>query len=100
MGLDRRVVITGLGVLASNGNTTEEFWNALINGKSGIGRISLFDPTDYRCQIGGEVKNFDASEYLGTKEARGMDRFCHFAIKAADEAVAMAGISADELDPH
>ncbi len=100
MGLDKRVVITGVGVVASNGNNSEEFWNALKNGVSGIDRISLFDPSDYRCQIGGEVKNFSAEEYLGRKEARGMDRFCHFALKAADEAVAMAGISADDQDPH
>jgi 3-oxoacyl-[acyl-carrier-protein] synthase II len=100
MGLDKRVVITGIGVIASNGNNSVDFWEALKSGKSGVDRITAFDPSDYRCQIGGEVKGFDAEEYLGRKEARGMDRFCHFAIKAADEAVAMAGISADVQDPH
>ena len=101
MGLDTRVVITGVGVIASNGNSAPEFWDALTNGRSGIDRITHFDPSDYRCQIGGEVKNFDPAEYFGSsKEARGMDRFCHFALKAADEAIDMAGISADELDPH
>lgn len=100
MGFDRRVVITGIGVIASNGNSVPEFWSALQNGVSGIGRITSFDPAEYRCQIGGEVKNFDPAEYLGDKEARGMDRFCQFAIKAADEAIAMAGVNADDLDPH
>ncbi|MCH2208502.1 MAG: beta-ketoacyl-ACP synthase II [Lentisphaerales bacterium] len=100
MGLDKRVVITGVGAIASNGNNIEEFWNSLQNGVSGIGRITAFDPSEYRCQIAGEVKGFDVDEYIGKKEARGMDRFCHFAIKASDEAVAMAGISTDEIDPH
>ena len=100
MGLDKRVVITGVGVIASNGNNVNEFWNALQNGVSGIGRITHFDPSDYRCQIAGEVKNFDAAEYLDRKEAKSMDRFCHFAVKASDEAVNMAGLSADEVDPE
>jgi 3-oxoacyl-[acyl-carrier-protein] synthase II len=100
MGLDKRVVITGVGTIASNGNNTEEFWNSLQNGVSGVGRITAFDASEYRCQIAGEVKGFDADEYIGRKEARGMDRFCHFAVKASDEAVAMAGISADTMDPH
>ena len=100
MGFDRRVVITGIGVIASNGNNVNEFWDALKTGKSGIGRISHFDPSDYRCQIAGEVKGFDADEYIGKKEARGMDRFCHFAVKAADEAIEMAGVTSDNYDPH
>lgn len=100
MGLDRRVVITGIGVIASNGNNVDEFWGALTSGKSGIDRITLFDPEEYRCQIAGEVKGFDVDEYFGKKEARGMDRFCHFALKAADEAIAMSGVSADNYDPH
>lgn len=100
MGLNKRVVITGVGVIASNGNSVDEFWNALQNGVSGIGRITHFDPSDYRCQIAGEVKNFDAAEYLDRKEAKSMDRFCHFAVKASDEAVEMAGLSADDQDPE
>jgi 3-oxoacyl-[acyl-carrier-protein] synthase II len=100
MGLDKRVVITGVGAIASNGNNIDEFWNALQNGVSGIGHITAFDASEYRCQIAGEVKGFDAEEYIGKKEARGMDRFCHFAVKASDEAVAMAGISTDDIDPH
>ena len=100
MGFDRRVVITGIGVIASNGNNVNEFWDAITTGKSGIDRITLFDPSDYRCQIAGEVKGFDVDEYFGRKEARGMDRFCHFALKAADEAIEMSGVSADSYDPH
>ncbi len=100
MGFDRRVVITGIGVIASNGNNVNEFWNALLAGKSGIDRISLFDPAEYRCQIAGEVKGFDVDEYFGRREARGMDRFCHFALKAADEAIEMSGVSSDNYDPH
>ncbi|MCM8525818.1 MAG: beta-ketoacyl-ACP synthase II [Lentisphaeraceae bacterium] len=100
MGFDRRVVITGIGVIASNGNNVTEFWDALKSGKSGIDRITGFDPSEYRCQIAGEVKGFDIDEYFGKKEARGMDRFCHFALKAADEAIEMAGVSSDKTDPH
>lgn len=100
MGFDRRVVITGIGVIASNGNNANEFWNALLAGKSGVDRISNFDPEAYRCQIAGEVKGFDVDEYFGKKEARGMDRFCHFALKAADEAIEMAGVTSDNYDPH
>jgi 3-oxoacyl-[acyl-carrier-protein] synthase II len=98
MGLDTRVVITGIGVIASNGNNVDEFWSALKAGKSGIGHISLFDATEFRCQIAGEVKNFDAETYLDKKDAKSMDRFCHFAVKAADEAIAMSGISANTQD--
>jgi len=99
MGLDKRVVITGMGVIASNGNNVEEFWNALKAGKSGIGPVTRFDASAYRTQIAGEVKNFNIEDYMERNEGRKLDRFCHFAVAASDEAVKMAGITADNCDP-
>ena len=98
MGLDKRVVITGMGVIASNGNNVNDFWEALKSGKSGIGPITAFDASEFRTQIAGEVKDFNIEDYMDRKEARGLDRFCHFAVAASDEAVKMAGITADNYD--
>ncbi len=91
----RRVVITGTGITSSVGNNTADFWDSLINGKSGIGLITHFDATDFRTQIAGEVKDFDISKYMPPKEARRLDDFCHFAVAAADEAMAEAGLAED-----
>ncbi|NQZ56426.1 MAG: beta-ketoacyl-ACP synthase II [Lentisphaeraceae bacterium] len=98
MGLDKRVVITGMGVIASNGNNINDFWEALKSGKSGIGPITAFDASEFRTQIAGEVKDFNIEDFMDRKEARGLDRFCHFAVAASDEAVKMAGITADNYD--
>lgn len=91
--MERRVVITGTGVTSSIGNSTDIFWNALLEGKSGIAKVTHFDATDFRTQIAGEVKDFDITKYISPKEARRLDSFCHFAIGASDEAVAHAGFS-------
>lgn len=84
----RRVVVTGVGLVACVGNNVEECWQALLAGKSGIGRITLFDPSAFDCQIAGEVKNFDPAQWVEKKEIKKLARFMQFAIAAADEAVA------------
>ena len=88
----RRVVVTGLGLICAVGNNTGEVWQNLLAGKSGIRRITHFDTSKYACQIAAEVKDFDPLKYLDKKESRKMARFIHFAIAAADEAVAMSGL--------
>lgn len=87
----RRVVVTGVGLVACVGNNVEECWQALLAGKSGIGRITLFDPSAFDCQIAGEVKNFDPAQWVEKKEIKKLARFMQFAIAAADEAVASSG---------
>jgi 3-oxoacyl-[acyl-carrier-protein] synthase II len=78
----KRVVITGLGAITPIGIGKEEFWNSLIQGKSGIGYITRFDTTDYDTKIGAEVKDFDPTDYIDKKEAKRMDRFTQFAVAA------------------
>lgn len=83
----RRVVITGLGQISPVGNDVETAWKNLLAGYNGIGKITRFDATDFACQIAGEVKDFDVSQYLPAKEARRMDKFIHFGIAAALQAI-------------
>ena len=92
----RRVVVTGLGALAPNGSDLKSFWDGLINGRSGIGFISRFDATDHRAKIAGEVKDFDLSLALDSKEARTNDPFTHYGVYAATQAVADSGLVIDE----
>ena len=86
----RRVVVTGVGLICGVGNNAEDVWKALLAGTSGIERITSFDVSQFACQIGAEVKNFDPLQYLEKKEARKMARFIHLAIAAADEALQSA----------
>jgi len=95
----KRVVITGAGVLSSVGNNINEFWQALQQGKSGIGPITHFDASNFRCRIAGEIKGFDVQEILDPKEVRKLDQYCHYAIKASEEALAFSGVSSDHIDP-
>ena len=94
----RRVVVTGLGALAPNGSDLKSFWDGLVNGRSGIGFISRFDTTDHRAKIAGEVKDFDLSTALDSKEVRTNDPFTHYGVYAATQAVADAGLTIDERD--
>ncbi len=89
----RRIVVTGMGVVAPNGIGKDAFWKALINGKSGIDRITLFDASSFPVQIAGEIKNFDASEYMDFKAVRRTGRFAHFAVASAKMAVKDAKIA-------
>lgn len=89
--MKRRVVVTGLGLVTSVGIGVEETWQALLAGKSGIGRITLFDASDFPTQIAAEVKDFDPERFIDKKEARRMDRFVQFGVVATDMAMRQAG---------
>jgi 3-oxoacyl-[acyl-carrier-protein] synthase II len=88
--LGRRVVVTGLGLICGVGNSTDVVWKAVLAGKSGVARITSFDPTAFACQIAAEVKNFDPLNFIEKKEVKKMGRFIHVAIAAADEALKMS----------
>jgi 3-oxoacyl-[acyl-carrier-protein] synthase II len=96
----RRIVVTGLGTVNAVGNDVEQTWSALMAGKSGVARISLFDPTNYPVKIAGEVKNFDYSNYIDAKEARKMARFSHFAVMASVMAFRQSGLGNSGFNPH
>ncbi|OQX83130.1 MAG: beta-ketoacyl-[acyl-carrier-protein] synthase II [Candidatus Omnitrophica bacterium 4484_49] len=91
--MNRRVVITGVGVVTPVGNEVEEFWNSLLAGRSGVDRISLFDPSNFSSQIAGEVKNFEPQKYFPPKELRRMERFTQFALYAGKKAWEDAGLN-------
>ncbi|WP_396429026.1 beta-ketoacyl-ACP synthase II [Limnohabitans sp.] len=88
----RRVVVTGLGCISPVGNTVSEAWSNLLAGQSGIGPITRFDASAMSCRIAGEIKNFDLDSYISAKEARTMDRFIHYGIAAAAQAIQDAGL--------
>lgn len=92
----RRVVVTGLGVISPVGIGVQTSWANLVAGKSGITRITKFDPSNFASQIAGEVKDFDVSEFLPAKDARRMDTFIQYGLAAAIEAVKDSGIVATE----
>ena len=90
--MTRRVVVTGLGLICGVGNSTDEVWKGLLAGKSGVGRITGFDASNFACQIAAEVKNFDPLNYIEKKEVKKMGRFIHLAIAASDEALKQSGL--------
>jgi len=94
----RRVVVTGLGVVTSIGHDVASFWSALLAGTIGIDRVTLFDPTNFACQIGAEVRGWDAGALMDPKEARRNDRYTHFGFVAAKQAVADSGIDMAKED--
>jgi len=98
--VSRRVVITGLGAFTPIGNTAEAFWESLITGRSGVARITQFDPSAFDSQIAGEVKNFDPSPYIQAKELRRMERFVQFAVCTAQLVVQDAGLDMSKEDPY
>lgn len=100
MGKNRRVVITGMGAITPIGNSVEEFWNGIKEGKTGFGSITYFDTADYRCKLAAEVKGFDPTQYMDKKSARRMEQFCQFAVAAAGQAIADAGLTMEQEDPY
>ena len=92
----RRVVVTGLGAITPVGVGVAETWQNIVAGKSGIGRITRFDPSPFACQVAGEVKGFDATQYLSPKDARRMDRFVHLGLAAGIEAFKDSGLVVTE----
>ncbi|NLY52219.1 MAG: beta-ketoacyl-[acyl-carrier-protein] synthase II, partial [Firmicutes bacterium] len=88
----RRVVVTGIGVVTPLGIGKEAFWDGLANGRSGVRRITRFDPSELTSQIAGEVPDFEPLDYMDRKDARRMDRFTQFAVAATALALADAGL--------
>lgn len=88
----RRVVVTGVGLICSLGNTAEETWRNLLAGNCGIARITQFDPSQHASQIAGEVKNFDPQQFIDKKDIKKMGRFIHLAMAAADDAMKSSGL--------
>lgn len=92
----KRVVVTGLGALTPLGNTWQEYWNALINGVSGADHITLYDASKFKTRFACEVKNFDVTKFFDRKEARKLDRFTHFALAVASEAITDSGLNLEK----
>ncbi len=90
--MQRRVVVTGIGLLCGVGNTTPEVWKNLLAGKSGMAPITGFDTTGFSVTFAAEVKNFDPLNFVDKKESRKMARFIHFALAATHEAMEMSGL--------
>jgi 3-oxoacyl-[acyl-carrier-protein] synthase II len=95
----RRVVVTGLGVVSPVGSTVKSAWDAILRGESGIGPVTRFDVSAFPVRIGGQVRDFDVSQYLSVKEARRMDDFMHYGVAAGVQAVTDAGIDFGKSDP-
>lgn len=98
-GTRTRVVVTGIGVITSIGTGIEKYWENLLKGTSGIGRVTRFDPTDYSCQVASEVKDFNPVLYMDGKEVKRTDRYTHFAVAASKLAVTDANLDTAKLDP-
>ncbi|MCH8879325.1 MAG: beta-ketoacyl-ACP synthase II [Planctomycetes bacterium] len=96
---DRRVVITGMGIITSLGESVDPFWDRLINGESGIGPITSFDSSDYEVHFGGECVDFRAEDYIDRREIKRLDRFAQLAIGAACNCHKDSGLDLDKEDP-
>lgn len=97
--MKRRVVVTGLGAVTPIGNTVEEFWNGIKEGKVGIGEITKFNTTDYKVKVAAEVKDFVAKDHMDTKAAKRMEPFSQYAVAAALEAFEDSGLDMEKEDP-
>ncbi len=95
-----KIVITGIGAVAPNGNNVEEFWTNLTAGKSGIGNITYFDSSNHRVKIAGELSGFKPDSVLDPKEIRKLDPFSVYALAATQEAISMSGLDAQSLNPE
>ena len=93
----KRIVVTGIGVITSLGQTVEEYWKNLLAGKSGIRKVTRFDATDYPSKVAAEV-DFDPTRYMDPKEAKRNDRFTQFALAATQVAVKDAGLDLSAVD--
>ena len=94
----KRIVVTGIGALTPIGNSLAAYWDSLINGVSGADMITQFDASKFKTRFACEIKGFDATDFMDRKEARKLDRFAQIALVASDQAVADAGITADNVD--
>ena len=100
LGDDRRVVVTGMGVISPVGLNVATMWQSLLAGKSGIGPITLFDTSEFEARIAGEAHGFDPLNYMSAKDARRADRFAQFAIAALEEAVSQSGLVVNEHNAY
>ena len=96
---NQRVVVTGMGAITPLGHDVDSFWKGLVSGQNGIHKVEAFNTEGFACQIGAEVKNFDATEHIDAKLVKRNDRFVHFALIAAKEAVANSGLDMEQEDP-
>ena len=94
----RRVVVTGIGALTPIGNNLKEYWNSLIEGKSGAAPITLFDSTNFKTRFACEVKGFNPTDFIERKQARKLDRFCQFALVVADQAFNDSGLLVENIN--
>ena len=97
--MKKRVVITGMGAITPIGNTVDDFWASLKEGKVGIGPITYFDTTDYKTKLAAQVKDFNAKEYMDPKAARRMEAFSQFAVAAAKEALMDSKLDMEKRRP-
>jgi len=98
MSVKRRVVITGLGIVSPVGNSVATAWENIVAGRSGIGRITRFDPQAYRSQIAGEVRDFQVTDYVPAKDVRRMDAFIHYGVAASVQAIRDSGLEVTEAN--
>ena len=98
MAEQRRVVVTGIGLLCGVGNTAPQVWEGLLAGRSGMAEITAYDLTGHSVRIAAEVKNFDAHNFVDKKEARKMGRFIHFAMAASQEAMEHSGLQVTDAN--
>ena len=96
----RRVAVTGLGLIAPNGNSAPLSWNNTTEGVSGIGPIRSFDASNFPVRIAGEIKDFDVTDYISAKDSKKMDPFIHYGLAASIEAINDSGIDITEENAH
>ncbi|MFM9001898.1 MAG: beta-ketoacyl-ACP synthase II [Opitutia bacterium] len=97
---NRRVVVTGIGTVSALGSTLDEFWGSLTKGRSGIARVTRFDPTDFPSKVGAEVRDFDPGKYMDPKEAKRNDRYTQLAVAASRLAIEDAKVDTSKLVPE
>ncbi len=98
--MNRRVVVTGMGTINPLSHNVEDLWSAIKAGKSGVGPITQFDPAEFSSKIAGEVKDFNPSDFIDSKDHRKMARFTQFAVAGAVEAMDQAGLNSENIDPY
>jgi 3-oxoacyl-[acyl-carrier-protein] synthase II len=96
---NKRVVLTGVGLVTPVGNNIRDYWDSLVNGRTGVSRLTAFDPTPFNSHVAAEVKNFDPTVYINSKQERRLDPFVKFAIAAAKMAVEDCGLDLSKIDP-
>jgi 3-oxoacyl-[acyl-carrier-protein] synthase II len=96
----RRVVVTGLGIIAPVGNDLTSAWDSVVSGRSGIGPIQEFDASAFTTRFGGSIRDFDIGAYMTPKDARKIDQFMHYGIAAAEQSLAHSGLSVDDYAPE